>query len=86
MRKEIRYGEIEREEKNLILDCAPAGSTWLFLLPLVQYKNLETFGKYSGDCVNNTEFNFTILAIALKNLNESRGGSIVERERGRERS
>ena len=52
----------------------------------MQYKNLETFGKYSGDCVNNTEFNFTILAIALKNLNESRGESIVERERGRERS
>ena len=24
-------------------------------------------GKYSGDCVNNTEFNFTILAIDLKN-------------------
>ena len=56
MRKEIRYGEILREKKNVILDCAQAGSTWLFSLPLVQYKNLETFGKYSGDCVNNTEF------------------------------
>ena len=32
MRKEIRYGDILREEKNLILDCAPAGSTWLFSL------------------------------------------------------
>ena len=52
----------------------------------MQYKNLETFRTYSGDCVNNTEFNFTTLAIALKNLNESRGGSIVERERGIERS
>ena len=36
MRKEIRYGEILREEINVILDCAPPGSTWLFSLPLVQ--------------------------------------------------
>ena len=48
MRKEIRYGEILREKKNLILDCAPPGSTWLLFLPLVQYKNLETFRKYSA--------------------------------------
>ena len=29
MRKEIRYGEIEREEKSFKHYCVTAGSTWL---------------------------------------------------------